>query len=74
MDMFKIILDENREYQIVAVAPEMTRDDAFHIMRRVVFDWEQKKLAEELAGKMTSPPSDTAERIRKRLSDRKSTA
>jgi hypothetical protein len=73
MDMFKVTLDNNREYQIVAIEPSLTYEDAFHIMRRVVFDWEQKKLATELATKI-SPNAEVADRIRKRLSDRKSTA
>lgn len=71
MDMFKVILDENREYKIVAIAPDLTRDDAFHIMRRVVFDWEQKRLAEELAGQVAPTDNNVASLIRKRLSDRK---
>jgi hypothetical protein len=71
MDMFKVTLDNNREYQVVAIEPALTQEDAFHIMRRIVFDWEQKKLASELATKIT-PNAEYAERIRKRLSDRKS--
>lgn len=71
MDMFKVTLDENREFQVVAIDPKLTRDDAFHILRRIVFDWEQKKLAAELAGNMSVNQSDTSDRIRKRLAERK---
>lgn len=70
MDMFTIHLNENREYVIVPNG-DVTEEDAFHIMRRMVFDFEQRRLADQIVGVKDRQSSDTADRIRKRLSDRK---
>jgi hypothetical protein len=71
MDMFKVTLDNNREYVAVPLHSDLTDEDIFHILRRMVFDMEQRKLAKELAGQVAPADNNVASLIRKRLSDRK---
>jgi hypothetical protein len=70
MDMLTISLNENREY-VIRKHDTLSDDDAFFILKRLVFDLEQKRLAKQVAGEITPEQQNTAELIRKRLSDRK---
>jgi hypothetical protein len=71
MDMFTVSLNNNREYVVTTTEASLTDEDVFHILRRMVFDMEQKRLAKELAGQVAPSESNVASLIRKRLSDRK---
>ena len=71
MDMFTVSLNNNREYVVTTTEASLTDEDVFHILRRMVFDMEQKRLAKELAGQVAPSENNVASLIRKRLSDRK---